>query len=186
MIRTEPANLWARIRRALGLSWRHPSECDHAAIRHIQRNNYPGVNEWDWTGPDPDDSFWACRDCDTVLQNAEWPPLPKPLPPHPEPPRGRMLLPRLKPREPWPDPPQVASRGRRVDLGVVELHSNEALRRDFYHVLHDLRESAATVDLWLMDIATILERHGYSLTIYTELKRPAPAWQPSPEPRPRA
>ena len=49
--------------------------------------------------------------------------------------------------------------------GVIELHSNEALRERFYDVVQDLRAAACIVDLWVMDIAAVLREHGYEMTI---------------------
>jgi hypothetical protein len=64
---------------------------------------------------------------------------------------------------------------RKVKLGRIEFHSqsfNPDLLKDFYAVVDDLRESGSIIDLWLMDIATTLKRHGYDMTITT--KRPLP------------
>jgi hypothetical protein len=64
---------------------------------------------------------------------------------------------------------------RTVELGVIEFHSpsfNPELIQDFYHVVGDLRQAGCIVDLWLMDIAATLKKHGYEMTITTE--RPLP------------
>lgn len=61
-----------------------------------------------------------------------------------------------------------------IELGVVEFHTkqNSALRDDFYKVVDDLKASGSIVDVWLMDIATTLRKHGYIMTIRRdELKK---------------
>ena len=55
---------------------------------------------------------------------------------------------------------------RKVDLGVIEFHSNAKLRKEFYRITDDLRESASIVDLWLMEIATTLKKFGYDMEIW--------------------
>lgn len=65
---------------------------------------------------------------------------------------------------------------RVVKLGVIEFHSDSfspGLRQRFFAVTKDLTAAGAIVDLWLMDIATILKEHGYTMTITTE--KPSPA-----------
>lgn len=60
---------------------------------------------------------------------------------------------------------------RTVQLGVIEFHSercNPGLIKRFYEVRDDLIAAGAIVDLWLMDIATVLKEHGYTMTITTE------------------
>jgi hypothetical protein len=59
---------------------------------------------------------------------------------------------------------------RKVKLGVIEFHSesyNPGLVKRFFEVTKDLRESASIVDLWLMDIQTVLKEFGYDMTITT-------------------
>lgn len=54
-----------------------------------------------------------------------------------------------------------------IELGVIEFHTpkNSTLQDKFYEVVEDLRLSGSIVDVWLMDIATTLKRHGYTMTI---------------------
>lgn len=54
-----------------------------------------------------------------------------------------------------------------IQLGVIEFHTseNKALIDDFYRTVNDLRDASCIVDLWLMDIAAVLEKHGYKLTV---------------------
>lgn len=54
-----------------------------------------------------------------------------------------------------------------IQLGVIEFHTsqNKALIDDFYHTVNDLRDASCIVDLWLMDIAAVLKKHGYKLTV---------------------
>lgn len=51
--------------------------------------------------------------------------------------------------------------------GVITFHTprNKALIEDFYASVKDLREAACIVDLWLMDIHSVLNKHGYEMTI---------------------
>jgi hypothetical protein len=59
---------------------------------------------------------------------------------------------------------------RRVELGVIEFHSerlNPGLVERFYAVTEDLRDSGSIVDVWLMDIATVLAEFGYRMEIYS-------------------
>lgn len=63
----------------------------------------------------------------------------------------------------------IARMGRHVHLGVIEFHSDKAnpgLTARFYEVVKDLRDSGSIVDLWLMDIATVLAEFGYEMKIY--------------------
>lgn len=60
---------------------------------------------------------------------------------------------------------------RQVKLGVIEFHSerfNPGLIEHFYRVVKDLRDSGSIVDVWLMDIATVLKHHGYEMEIHTK------------------
>lgn len=66
---------------------------------------------------------------------------------------------------------------RTVKLGVIEFHENPALRERFYDVVDDLQAASCIVDVWLMDIATVLSEYGYALTITTDAPLPVPAWQ---------
>ncbi len=54
---------------------------------------------------------------------------------------------------------------RIVKLGVIEFHPQDALRKRFYAVTNDLAAAGCIVDLWLMDIATVLREFGYEMTI---------------------
>lgn len=65
---------------------------------------------------------------------------------------------------------------REVQLGVIEFHPIEALRKDFYMVTDDCKAAGQIVDVWLMDLQTILARHGYKLTVTTEMPKPVPSW----------
>ena len=59
---------------------------------------------------------------------------------------------------------------RKVKLGVIEFHSesyNPGLVKRFFEVTEDLRDSASIVDLWLMDIQSVLKEFGYDMTITT-------------------
>lgn len=72
----------------------------------------------------------------------------------------------------------LADRGRKVELGVIEFHSqsaNPGLTTRFYEVVKDLRDSASIVDLWLMDIATVLGEFGYEMGIYKRTGRVEPS-----------
>lgn len=64
----------------------------------------------------------------------------------------------------------MAAKRRRVQLGVIEFHSDSfspGLRQRFFHVTDDLRAAGCIVDLWLMDIATVLKEFGYEMEVYT-------------------
>lgn len=77
----------------------------------------------------------------------------------------------------------VATKGTRVELGVIEFHSerkNPGLIERFYAVADDLKASGSIVDLWLMDIATVLKEFGYDMQIY----RLPPSPQVEPKGRP--
>jgi hypothetical protein len=66
---------------------------------------------------------------------------------------------------------------RVVNLGVIEFHSdrvNPGLVKRFYEVVNDLRESGSIVDLWLMDIATVLSEFGYQMRVSTDKPLPRP------------
>ena len=52
-----------------------------------------------------------------------------------------------------------------IELGVITFHPNAALRERFYAVVDDLCESGPIVDVWLMDIASVLREHGYIMEI---------------------
>lgn len=59
---------------------------------------------------------------------------------------------------------------RRVELGVVEFHSESfspGLIDRFYAVTNDLEAAACTVDLWLLDISRVLAEFGYEMEVYT-------------------
>lgn len=68
----------------------------------------------------------------------------------------------------------VTANQRQVKLGVVEFH-RPGLAERFYSVVDDLRESGSTVDVWLMDIATVLREFGYTMTITAPLRAPGAA-----------
>ncbi|HEX8030304.1 MAG TPA: hypothetical protein VF491_17640 [Vicinamibacterales bacterium] len=57
---------------------------------------------------------------------------------------------------------------RTVKLGVIEFHPQTPLRQRFYHVVDDLRAAGCIVDLWLMDIASVLKEFGYTMTVTTD------------------
>jgi deoxycytidylate deaminase len=78
-----------------------------------------------------------------------------------------------------------SSPSRTVQLGVIEFHServNPGLISRFYAVVKDLRDSGSIVDLWLMDIATVLKEHGYQMTITTDKPMPRPCFDLLPSP----
>lgn len=52
-----------------------------------------------------------------------------------------------------------------AELGVIQFHGQPELRDRFYHVVDDLRRASCIVDLWLMDLASVMREHGYDLTI---------------------
>ena len=58
--------------------------------------------------------------------------------------------------------------GRKVQLGVIEFHSerlNPGLTKRFYSVRDGLMATGAIVDLWLMNIASVLREFSYEMTI---------------------
>ena len=60
---------------------------------------------------------------------------------------------------------------RDVKLGVIEFHSetaNPGLVKRFFEVTKDLTDSGSIVDIWLMDIASVLKEFGYEMKITTE------------------
>jgi hypothetical protein len=62
----------------------------------------------------------------------------------------------------------------RVELGVIEFHSeqlNPGLIDRFFAVRDDLTDSASIVDLWIMDIATVLGEFGYDMRVYRTPKK---------------
>lgn len=64
---------------------------------------------------------------------------------------------------------------RIVQLGVIEFHSdrvNPGLTERFFAVTDDLAASGSIVDVWLMDIATVLAEHGYTMTVTTDKPKP--------------
>jgi len=72
---------------------------------------------------------------------------------------------------------------REVKLGVIEFHSprvNPGLIDRFYAVTRDLTESGSIVDVWLMDIATVLGEFGYTMRITTAKPLPRPSWAKEP------
>lgn len=75
------------------------------------------------------------------------------------------------PRAPWN--PQPVEGRERVKLGVIEFHSlrNPQLMDDFYAVTRDCADASVIVDIWLMDIATVLRKHGYEMAIFRPLKQ---------------
>ena len=69
---------------------------------------------------------------------------------------------------------------RTVQLGVIEFHServNPGLMKRFYAVTDDLKASGSIVDLWLMDIATVLSEFGYTMTVTTDKPKPVPCFE---------
>ncbi len=76
--------------------------------------------------------------------------------------------------------------GSMVDLGVIEFHDarkNSGLIERFYAVTTDLKDSGSIVDVWLMDIASVLREFGYDMRIYRMPKSidPSPAVGPGAE-----
>jgi hypothetical protein len=60
---------------------------------------------------------------------------------------------------------------REVKLGVIEFHSetaNPGLVNRFFEITKDLTDSASIVDIWLMDIASVLKEFGYEMKITTK------------------
>jgi hypothetical protein len=65
--------------------------------------------------------------------------------------------------------PLEAAETREVNLGVIEFHSeqvNPGLIKRFYAVRDDLTAAACIVDLWLMDIASVLLEFGYEMKVF--------------------
>lgn len=62
----------------------------------------------------------------------------------------------------------VGKTGAPIKLGVITFHTpqNKQLIEDFYAVIDDCTQAAQIVDVFLMDIASVLERHGYEMKIY--------------------
>lgn len=64
---------------------------------------------------------------------------------------------------------------RKVKLGVIEFNSesrNPGLTKRFFDVVEDLNQSASIVDIWLMDISSLLEEFGYCMTVTTNKPLP--------------
>lgn len=55
-----------------------------------------------------------------------------------------------------------------VKLGVITLHPIAPLRDEFYEVLEDCQHAGCIVDIYFLDFATILKKHGYTLKIYKD------------------
>jgi len=74
------------------------------------------------------------------------------------------------PNAPWN--PQPIEGRERVRLGVIEFHSvrNPQLIEDFCAVTTDCKDASCIVDIWLMDIATVLRKHGYEMAIFKPAK----------------
>lgn len=72
---------------------------------------------------------------------------------------------------------------RVVNLGVIEFHServNPGLMKRFYEVVKDLRDSGSIIDIWLMDIASVLGEFGYRMTVSTDKPLPRPVFEKQP------
>lgn len=69
----------------------------------------------------------------------------------------------------WPAP----DAWRMKKLSVIEFHEIPALRERFYAVVDDLRAGGSIVDIWIHDIARVLDEHGYQLTVRT--RKPLPS-----------
>jgi len=84
-----------------------------------------------------------------------------------------------------PTPPDPDPKGTRVELGVIEFHSeriNSGLIERFHAVTEDLRDAACIVDVWLMDIAAVLKEHGYDMRIYRmHTRKDSPLDSPPPD-----
>lgn len=67
------------------------------------------------------------------------------------------------------------SDSNRVEYGVVEFNCsfNPGFSERFHQVVNDLRQSASTTDVWLMDIASTLAEFGYTMTITRSPERQA-------------
>lgn len=57
---------------------------------------------------------------------------------------------------------------REVKLGVIEFHPQPELREYFYRVVKDLTAAGCIVDLWLLDIQSVLKAHGYTMTVHDD------------------
>lgn len=71
---------------------------------------------------------------------------------------------------------------REVQLGVIEFHServNPGLIKRFYEVRDDLTAAGCIVDLWLLDIQTVLKEFGYEMKVFTEKPLPILADAPA-------
>ncbi len=55
--------------------------------------------------------------------------------------------------------------GEVARLGVIQFHPQPDLRERFYAVRDDLTAAGCIVDLWLMDLATVLGEFGYEMTV---------------------
>ena len=69
---------------------------------------------------------------------------------------------------------------REVKLGVIEFHSeqvNPGLIERFYEVRDDLVAAGAIVDLWLLDIQSVLAEHGYRMRVFTDKPLPKPCYE---------
>lgn len=55
--------------------------------------------------------------------------------------------------------------GGEVELGVIQFHPQQDLRERFYETVDDLARAGCVVDLWLADIAAVLEEWGYEMKI---------------------
>lgn len=84
---------------------------------------------------------------------------------------GRVLFIAATP----PEPSRDATGWQPIKLGVVHFHPQEKLRERFYYVVNDLREAGCIVDLWLLDISSVLKEFGYEMTIRKASKTAAPA-----------
>ncbi len=83
-----------------------------------------------------------------------------------------------RPVEPAARPPEMPE--REVQLGVIEFHSpqfNPGLIERFYAVRDDLTAAGSIVDVWLMDIATVLAEFGYTMRVTTKKPLPVPSWR---------
>lgn len=62
---------------------------------------------------------------------------------------------------------------REVKLGVIEFHSerlNPGMAKRFHAVTEDLRASGSIVDVWLMDIQTVLKEFGYDMRVFSTVE----------------
>jgi len=66
---------------------------------------------------------------------------------------------------------------RLIKLGIIEFNSesyNPGLVKRFCDITKDLTDSASIVDIWLMDIASVLKEFGYEMKIWDVTDRPSP------------